>query len=118
MTSQQADLYSRLRAFSIDGAVSLHTFEDRLAEENGWPRAFTRRAVDEYRKFLLLAATAGHPVSPSDVVDQAWHQHLLYTRSYWDELCASELDYRQLLDAPDSEMRSLLRPAAVLNYGS
>jgi hypothetical protein len=26
---------------------------------------------------------AGHPVTPSDQVDQAWHLHLLYTRDYW-----------------------------------
>src|SRR5262249_46322550 len=30
---------------------------------------------------------AGHVVSPSEQVDQAWHMHLTYTRSYWDELC-------------------------------
>ena len=60
MTSMQADLYARVGAFQIDGDDSLHTFEDRLAEENGWSRAFTGRAVEEYRKFLLLAATAGH----------------------------------------------------------
>lgn len=34
---------------------------------------------------------AGHPVSPSDAVDQAWHLHLIYSRSYWDEFCAKTL---------------------------
>jgi hypothetical protein len=41
----------------------------------------------EYRRFLYLAARAGHPVTPSDTVDQAWHLHLIYTRHYWWELC-------------------------------
>ena len=41
----------------------------------------------EYRKFLFLMLEAGHPVTPSDEVDQAWHLHLLYTESYWDDLC-------------------------------
>jgi uncharacterized protein (TIGR04222 family) len=91
LTSQQADLYSRICTFQIDGGSSLHTFEDQLAAENGWSGAFTRRAIEEYRKFLLLAATVGHAVSPSDVVDQVWHLHLLRTRSYWDELCAKVL---------------------------
>jgi anaerobic magnesium-protoporphyrin IX monomethyl ester cyclase len=37
----------------------------------------------------------------------------------WDELCANELHYRQLLDAADRERRPVLRPAAAaLNYGS
>jgi len=91
LTSQQADLYARIRALPIDGGDSPERFEDRLADENGWSRPFTRRAIEEYRKFLLLAATVGHPVSPSDAVDQVWHLHLLYTRSYWDALCGNVL---------------------------
>src|SRR5882762_2181922 len=35
--------------------------------------------------------TAGHEVTPSDAVDQAWHLHLTYTRSYWDGLCREVL---------------------------
>src|SRR5690606_12088021 len=30
---------------------------------------------------------AGHPVTPSEEVDQAWHLHLTYTRSYWQRFC-------------------------------
>ena len=37
---------------------------------------------------------AGHPVTPSDQVDQAWHLHLTYTQSYWNDLC------RDLLGRP------------------
>ncbi len=40
---------------------------------------------------MFLACTAGHPVTPSDQVDQVWHLHLLYTRSYWDEFCRKAL---------------------------
>jgi len=43
--------------------------------------------LGEYRRFLFLAIAAGHPVSPSKAVDQAWHQHLLDTRNYWQEFC-------------------------------
>ncbi|MBN9062810.1 MAG: hypothetical protein J0H41_10255 [Rhizobiales bacterium] len=35
--------------------------------------------------------TAGHPVTPSEEVDQVWHLHLAYTRSYWDDLCGTVL---------------------------
>ena len=35
---------------------------------------------------------AGHPVTPSDEVDQAWHLHLLYTESYWVEMCGELLE--------------------------
>ena len=47
--------------------------------------------IEEYRRFLFLGQVAGHPVTPSDEVDQAWHLHLAYTRSYWDDLCGSVL---------------------------
>jgi hypothetical protein len=47
--------------------------------------------MTEYRRFVFLAMEAGHPVTPSEQVDQAWHLHLLYTRSYWDDLCGQVL---------------------------
>jgi uncharacterized protein (TIGR04222 family) len=34
---------------------------------------------------------AGHPVSPSEDVDQVWHLHLAYTKSYWQEFCGEIL---------------------------
>lgn len=51
-----ADRISRYR-FN-DGGESL-TFERRLASENGWTPDYTRRVVDEYRKFMFLAVVAG-----------------------------------------------------------
>ena len=36
---------------------------------------------------MYLSVVAGHPVTPSLVVDEVWHLHLIYTRSYWDEFC-------------------------------
>jgi hypothetical protein len=32
-----------------------------------------------------------HIVTPSEQVDQVWHLHLTYTRSYWDEFCPNVL---------------------------
>ena len=32
-----------------------------------------------------------HALTPSDQVDQVWHLHLLYTRSYWIEFCKNTL---------------------------
>ncbi len=67
------------------------SFADRLANENGWRASYADRVIEEYKKFLYLAMVAGHPVSPSEAVDQAWHLHLVYTRSYWDDLCRDVL---------------------------
>lgn len=67
------------------------SFSQRLARENGWSLADARVRIDEYRRFLYLAARAGHPVTPSDCVDQVWHQHLVYTENYWVDLCGEVL---------------------------
>ena len=67
-------------------------FSARLARENGWPRAFAAKAIEEYRKFCFLAVHADHPVTPSDEVDQVWHLHLTYSRHYWDALCRDTLE--------------------------
>lgn len=80
-------LWKAIEAFDLDGGNAAIRFSDRLARENRWTRAFAQQAVEEYKKFLYLAATAEVPVTPSDVVDQVWHLHLVYTRSYWEELC-------------------------------
>lgn len=85
-------LWQKLTAFAFDpGPVTL-PFARRLARENGWDPGHARRVVEEYRRFVFLALRAGHPVTPSDAVDQAWHLHLTYTRSYWEELCGQVLE--------------------------
>jgi hypothetical protein len=83
-----------LSAFNFDDTGDALTFTQRLARENGWSLGFAQRIVEEYRRFLYLALRAGHSVTPSDEVDQAWHLHLVYSRSYWDELCDQVLQHR------------------------
>lgn len=80
-------LLGRLEAMRIEPEGADRTFVSRLAEENGWTPAYAERVLNEYRRFLFLAVTAGHAVTPSDEVDQAWHLHLAYSRHYWGELC-------------------------------
>jgi uncharacterized protein (TIGR04222 family) len=84
-------LRSRLARFSFDPPGTAFSFSQRLARENGWSLGFSARVVAEYKRFLLLAVAAGHPVTPSEHVDQAWHLHLVYTHSYWDVLCRDVL---------------------------
>jgi len=90
-TTLDRELWRAIEAFDIDGGPSALSFEARLARENGWTREFAAKVVGEYRRFVYLAANAGHPVTPSDEVDQAWHLHITYTRSYWDRLCGEVL---------------------------
>jgi uncharacterized protein (TIGR04222 family) len=94
MNACQQALYLRLMQFEIDEPGVELTFAQRLARENGWTIAYAERVICEYKRFLFLAMHAGHVVTPSEQVDQAWHLHLTYTRSYWERLC------RQVLGRP------------------
>ncbi len=85
------ELLERIEAFSFDEPGTSFTFAQRLARENGWSGTFTRRVLREYGRFTFLAMTAGHPVCPSESVDQAWHQHLTFTQNYWEDYCGKVL---------------------------
>jgi uncharacterized protein (TIGR04222 family) len=87
MNREQAELYRRIQEFEIDEGPVAQPFTARLARENGWTKEYAERVVREYKKFAFLALAAGHPVTPSEQVDQAWHLHLTYTRSYWERFC-------------------------------
>lgn len=78
-------------AFELDDADSSLPFTRRLARENRWTIAYAVRVVREYKRFMYMAVRAGHTVTPSLDVDQAWHMHLLYSRSYWHGLCGGVL---------------------------
>jgi uncharacterized protein (TIGR04222 family) len=91
MNPQQIDLYQRIQRFSLDQPDAQLSFSQRLARDNGWSLDYAKSVIEEYKKFAFLAVAAGHPVTPSDQVDQAWHLHLSYTRSYWQEFCPKVL---------------------------
>ncbi len=90
-SSLDSQLWQSLKHFSVDKPGTQLTFTRRLAEENRWTRQYAERVFEEYKRFLYLAVAADHAASPSDAVDQAWHLHLAYTKSYWDELCGKLL---------------------------
>ena len=86
-----ADVVTRVEAFQFDPEPRALTFPQRLARENRWSLEFAARVIREYRRFCVLAVCSGHPVTPSEQVDQAWHLHLTYSRSYWNRFCPEVL---------------------------
>lgn len=101
MSQGNATLRDRIEAFELDEAGASLPFTSRLAREQGWTHAEAAQVVREYKRFIVLAMEAGHPVTPSEAVDQAWHLHLVYTRSYWQRLCGEVLG-RELHHEPTS----------------
>ena len=71
-----------IQHFDLEGAISEYGFATRLAYENKWSINFTQKAILEYKKFMFLAATSDTMVSPSEIIDIVWHQHLIFTLSY------------------------------------
>ncbi|XZE55007.1 TIGR04222 domain-containing membrane protein [Planctomycetaceae bacterium SH139] len=90
-TDSGPSLRIRLERFDLDDSNSRLKFSERLARENNWTMRYAGRVIVEYKRFLELAITAGHTVTPSDDIDQAWHLHMVYTRSYWNDLCRDVL---------------------------
>jgi hypothetical protein len=87
-------LWQRIRSFEFDRPGDQFPFSARLARENGWSRDRALRAINEYRKFMYLICVAPTPLTPSEAVDQVWHLHLVYTRSYWSAFCDGVLGRR------------------------
>jgi len=80
------DLWEKIELFDFDHPPSEYGFTLRLAHENYWTQNFTKQAILEYKKFMYLAAVSDMMVSPSEIVDTVWHQHLIFTKSY-SEFC-------------------------------
>lgn len=91
MRAVETELWHRIAAHQIGPSDASLTFAARLARENRWSIAHAERVIGEYRRFCYLAVTAGHQVTPSDAVDQAWHLHLTYSRDYWQNFCRDVL---------------------------
>jgi hypothetical protein len=84
-------LWQRIEAFDIDGSGDGFPLSARLARANGWPRDKTRRAIEEYKKFLYLLCVTSSRLAPSTIVDQVWQLHCVDTRSYEADFCEGVL---------------------------
>jgi len=90
-TPADAALWQRIADHHIGPADASLSFAARLARENRWSLPHAQAVIGEYKRFCYLAMTAGHEVTPSDAVDQAWHLHLTYSRDYWQTFCREVL---------------------------
>lgn len=80
-----------LETFRVNDDSLPLSFIKRLAMENAWELSFAEQAFQEYLKFIYLCVETPGLTVPSDVVDEVWHLHLTYTKSYWKDLCGDLL---------------------------
>jgi len=85
-------LWIKIRNFPLDEKDVAINFSQKLATLQKWSPAFTKRVIEEYRKFIFLCCIAENGASPSNMVDEAWHLHLTYTKSYWVDFCKNTLN--------------------------
>jgi hypothetical protein len=79
--------WTRIKDFSLDNPNVDFPFSKKLAKEENWTENFTKRAIEEYKKFVYLCCILPKGASPSEIVDKVWHMHLIYTQNYWEEFC-------------------------------
>jgi len=92
MTPTELTLWNKIKDFQLDDPKVDFKFSARLARENGWSIEYSLRVIEEYKKFIFLCCITDTGVTPSDPVDQAWHLHLIFTRSYWNDFCKNTLE--------------------------
>jgi hypothetical protein len=95
------DLWLRLKAYHFNHLVPPHlwikvtaafggedastkAFADKIARKLEWKHRFALKAIREYKKFIYLGAVSDFVVTPSKIIDQVWHEHLLFTKAYRD----------------------------------
>lgn len=79
-----SQLRDRVRAMFGGTDASTQAFASKLVRKLGWTRVFALRAIEEYRKFVYLGLVSESSVTPPKVIDQVWHEHLLFSRAYRD----------------------------------
>jgi hypothetical protein len=89
-TPAREALWHRIAQHDFEPDTPLN-FTRRLARDHGWSLEEARAAVDAYRRFCFLAVISPTPVTPSEIVDEVWHQHLIYSRDYWTIWCGERL---------------------------
>lgn len=87
---QHRELWERIERHNFEPDQPFN-FLARLARDRGWTLMQARTAVEAYRRFCFLATVSSSPMTPSEAVDEVWHQHLIYSRDYWDIWCGQVL---------------------------
>lgn len=82
----------------IDAATLLindthnNRFINRVKEKNPhWSQLTIATHIEEYKKFMYVAATSNEMCTPSRDVDIIWHEHILFTRDYISYWCGKIL---------------------------
>ncbi len=91
-----AHLWVTIQAHFSGVDASTKAFANKVSKKAGWTNRFALRSIWEYKKFVYLGVISNFKVTPSQVVDQVWHQHILFSKAYrffCKEIIEYELDH-------------------------
>lgn len=91
--------WRKICSFDFDKSGLPGAFAERLALELDWSQEHCLLAINEYRKFMLLASQSPGNTVPAVDVDSVWHFHILHTRLY-QKFCTLALDLNFLHHDP------------------
>jgi len=120
---QKRDLWIRLKHYHFNHIVPPHlldhvaavfggadastkAFASKLARKLKWPTRLALQAIEEYKKFIFLGMVSESAVTPPKVIDQVWHEHILFSRAYRDfcrDILGREFDHHPELIATDAQ---------------
>jgi hypothetical protein len=64
--------------------LDLSRVQQRLVEREHWEEKHAAKAIRRYKNFLILIAKyPDHLLAPAPDMDEAWHNHILFTREYF-----------------------------------
>lgn len=105
------EIWHKIEDFQFENSPQEYGFVTRLAYENSWTEDFTRKAILEYKKFMYLVSVNDTMLSPSEIVDIVWHQHLIYSDSYHKFCEILEKQIKHLPSTHNSEETHLFNEA-------
>ncbi len=85
-------LWDQITEVCGGGNASTKAFASKIARKAGWTNRFALKALSEYKKFVYLAVVSDFNVTPSKIIDQVWHEHLLFSKAY-RHFCSDVINY-------------------------
>lgn len=101
-----ANLWDKVRAKFGGPDASTKAFAHKLAAKLGWKDSFALWAISEYKRFVYLGVVSDFVVTPSQIIDEVWHQHVLFSkayRSFCNEVLCYEFDHTPELISSGSQ---------------
>jgi hypothetical protein len=68
----------------LNGDIDNLIFKNRLMLKFKWSNTTCDDMILQYKQFLFIAATSNEKETPTQAVDDVWHEHILYTRDYFE----------------------------------